>query len=85
MRQDALHDRRVFDAGQSDIKPLESIRKSLVVDAEPIEDGRLQISHVHRIFMMLYEKSSVSPWTTPPFTPAPASHIVKHRGWWSRP
>ena len=33
----------------------------------------------------LYENSSVSPWTTPPFMPPPAIHRLKQRGWWSRP
>ena len=29
--------------------------------------------------------SSVAPWTKPPLTPPPASHIEKPRLWWSRP
>src|SRR5262249_16096131 len=29
--------------------------------------------------------SSVAPWTRPPRTPPPASHMLKPRLWWSRP
>ena len=28
---------------------------------------------------------NIAPQVTPGFAPPPANHMVKHRGWWSRP
>jgi len=56
-----------------------------VIDTEAAQDRRLHIVYVDRIGDDVIAKSSVWPITAPRFIPPPANHMVKQRGWWSRP
>lgn len=71
--------------GEPEIPPLEPVREPPVVDAQTVQDRRLQIVDVDRILDDVVGQVVGLPNDGPPRIPPPASHIVKHRGWWSRP
>lgn len=48
--QDWRHDVGGFDAGQSGVEALELMREPQVIDTQAVEDGGVDVVHMHRVF-----------------------------------
>src|SRR6185436_1992528 len=47
--QDLAHDPRLFDPRQPDVEPAEWVRQPLVVDAQAVQDRRVEIANMYRV------------------------------------
>jgi hypothetical protein len=56
-----------------------------VIQSHQMQDGGMQIADVGTVSTARKPSSSVAPTAWPPFTPAPASHMLKPCQLWSRP
>ena len=61
------------------------VGEPFVVEAEQVEDRRVQVVDRDRVAAALQPISSVAPWLMPPLTPPPAIQTRKPYGLWSRP
>ena len=57
-----------------------AIRQLLMIDPHEMQNGGVQVVDVDFVVRAYQPKSSVAPWTMPPLTPPPASHMVKPNG-----
>ena len=69
-----------MDIGQAEIAALETIGQLGVIEAQQVQQRRVQIVDVDLSFTALKPNSSVSPSVRPGFTPPPAIHMVKALG-----
>ena len=65
--------------GQPIIAALQAERQAFVIQAQQVQQRRVEVMHMHRILDRVDPRSSELPWTCPAFTPPPASHIEKQR------
>jgi hypothetical protein len=68
-----------FDVSEPEVAALEAICQPLVIDAEAMQDGRLQIMDVYRILDDVVGVIVGFPDETPGFMPRPAIQTVKQR------
>ena len=71
--------------GQPEIAAAVAVRQPLVVEAQQVQHGRVQIVDVHAVLDGVVAVVVGGAVVMPPFTPPPAIHIVKPYGLWSRP
>ena len=77
LSQDALHDPRRFDPGQSGIEALGPVREPFMLDAHQVKNSCVQIGNMNGIndgVLAIVIRCSVSHTT---LTPPPAIQIVK--------
>jgi hypothetical protein len=72
-----------FHIRQAKIPPGVAVRQLLVVEAEDVEDGGVQVVDVDFVFGGVV--AVVVGWCRGPLVPLPASHMVNPSGLWSRP
>ncbi len=78
--QDPFH-HRSSHVCQAKRTALELVGQPRVVDAEAVEDGGVQVVHVHRVAHDVVAEVVRFADVMPGLMPPPASHIVKQRGW----
>ncbi len=79
--QDAIDDLGRHDAGELLIEALELERELVVIEAEQVEDRRVQVADVHRVLHdVVGEIVGLAVRRMPAFTPPPAIHMLKQRG-----
>ena len=61
--------------GETEVAALITVGELLVIEAHQFQNRGVQVMHVHLVLNGLVAKSSVAPWTMPPFTPPPAIHM----------
>ena len=69
-----------MDVGQAEIAALEAIGQLRVVEAQQMQQRRVQVVDVDSSFTALKPNSSLSPSVMPGLMPPPASHMVKALG-----
>jgi hypothetical protein len=75
-----------FDVGQAALHAVVLEGELLVIEAEQVQDRRVEGRRADECPRTArWPSSSVTPWLTPRFTPAPVSQQVKPSGLWSRP
>jgi hypothetical protein len=78
-------DLAVVDGGAF-VAPVVEVGEFFAVQAERVEDGRVDVEDVGFVFDgTAGPMSSVRPTTVPGLMPPPANHMVKPQGLWSRP
>ena len=82
-RQNPLNHKRRYRTGELLIQALELVTKFIVVDAEAVKNGRVEIVNVHRIFHNVVTVPISSPNVMPGRTPAPAIQTVERNVVWA--
>ena len=80
-----LLDNLTAHVGQPKFPPQVFIRQARMVDAQAVENGGMQIVDVDGIGYYVVTVVVGFAELKPRLTPPPAIHMVKQRGWWSRP
>jgi len=62
--------------GEPEVTPLGAEREPLVIEAQAVQDRRLQVVHMHLIAGDVKAQFVGLAVADPPFTPPPASHMV---------
>ena len=75
----------IFDTRQSHIEALMFDSESLVINAQQVQHGRVQIANVNNVFHGIVSQFIGGAPGCSPLTPPPAIHIEKPFMWWSRP
>ena len=65
------------DVGQPAVDAVVAEGQPGVVDAQQVQDRGVQVVAVGRLDAARQDQASLSPWATPPLTPAPASQATK--------
>ena len=86
LRDQRLADRlRRLDAGQPLVEALVVVREPLVVDAQQVQDRRVEVADVERVLDDVVAEVVRLAVDRAPLRPAAGHPHVKQRGWWSRP
>ena len=74
-----------FHAGEALIEALVFHGEPFMIVAEEVENGGVEIADVEGVLYDVVAEVVGLSEDGPPRVPPPAIHIVKQRGWWSRP
>ena len=75
-----LPDDVAVNVGQAEVPSLELVGQPRVVDAEAVQDRRVEVVDVHRVVDDVVGVVVGLPMLMPGLMPPPAIHIVKQRG-----
>ena len=66
-----------MDVGEADVASAKAVGQALVIQAQKVKDGGVQVVHRGDIFHGVLPISSVVPYRVPPLMPPPAIQMVK--------